>query len=235
MGIDHPVDVAVGKQLRTLRKKLNLSQANLAEMLGISHQQIQKYELGVNRISASTLYELAQLLRVPVSYFFEEIDGVQGSAMKTLTVKRENPLTILLVEDDGTDELLMREALDLCDIDSSVFVVRDGAEAMSFLRRPERFDAKMPDIVVLDLNIPRKDGLSVLREIKGDAQLAHLPVIVLTNSIFPDDMREAYAACASGYLVKSFDVKEFNRSVSEVVRYWSRMVLPSMQGQRKTA
>lgn len=230
----HEIDLYVGERLRQRRKVMNMSQSDLGEMVGVSLQQIQKYELGVNRIAASKLYELAQALRVPVTYFYEGMDvdneNSEGDDSNKINFKRSRPISIMLVEDSAADEVLTRKALETCKIKNEIRAVHDGIEALHMLRsRGKSTYSHRPDIILLDLNIPKIDGISLLKEIKKDRQLKNIPVIVLTNSVSKQDLVNSYSANASGFICKSFDVNEFNKNIYSVVKYWSKaVVLPSM-------
>src|SRR5690349_20340134 len=103
------------------------------------------------------------------------------------------PIEILLVEDNPGDARLTREALTHSKVRNRLHHARDGEEAMAFLRREGKFaDAPAPDLVLLDLNLPRRDGREVLEDIKGDAQLMHIPVVVLTSSQADEDILRSY-------------------------------------------
>ena len=139
------------------------------------------------------------------------------------------PINILLVEDSPGDVLLTREALKDAKIANDLHVARDGEEAMAFLRREgEHAAAERPDLVVLDLNLPRKDGREVLREIKGDDQLRRIPVIALTSSSSERDIFEAYDNHVNCYLTKPIDFEEFIGVVRSMKNFWISVVrLPS--------
>ena len=229
---DYKIDQHIGQRLRHVRKKYQLSQASLADMVGVSHQQIQQYESGATRVSASTLYSFSRILQVPVSYFFE---GYQPEAdaeglSPVIVQQRQRPLTILMVEDSAADEMLAREALRSGNQQVEIYAVRDGQEALDYLRgrHPLHTGAK-PDIILLDLNLPRMDGATLLREIKRDNELKAIPVVVLTNSLDTEQLLSAFRDQACGYCVKSFDLDEFQDKLSKLVLYWSSMPLPSMQ------
>lgn len=231
----HPVDMYVGNKLCLRRKSLQMSLSQLAEKMGISHQQIQKYEKGTTRISASVLYELASILGVSVEYFYEgfnpdandySVPGVED----TISLKRKEKFFVLLIEDSATDEVLTRKAIEACPQNVEVYSVHDGVEALQFLRNKRGINSfPRPDIVLLDLNIPKKDGMTVLKEMKRDAEIIDIPVIVLTNTINAHEMYEVYKAYASGFISKSFDINEFRRHIAIMIDYWSSaVVLPSM-------
>jgi len=238
MGVDtidknHTIDVYVGERLRQRRKALGLSQGDLGEMVDLSLQQIQKYEQGTNRIAASKLYEFSQVLRVPITYFYDGVDNAaisDNTGSNIISFKRKRPLAILLVEDNAADEVLTRMALEECTVASEIFAVHDGAEALQFLRNKKKANTfPRQDVILLDLNIPKVDGMAVLKEIKRDREVDDIPVIVLTNSISRQEMLDAYKKGASGFMTKSFNVEEFNKNISLLVEYWSSvLVLPSM-------
>lgn len=230
--ICHEIDIYVGEKLRQRRKILNLSQSALGEMVALSLQQIQKYEQGTNRIAASKLYEFAQVLRVPITYFYDGIELLDSQQKERedgkIHPQRSKPINIMLVEDNAADEVLTRKAIEASGIRNEIHSAHDGVEALHQLRGKSAYNHK-PDIVLLDINLPKLDGLSVLKEMKRDSQLKEIPVIVITNSINRKDMVDSYKAGASGFLYKSFDVDEFNRNISSTVHYWSEsVVLPSM-------
>jgi len=139
------------------------------------------------------------------------------------------PVEILLVEDSPSDQLLAREALAEAGIASRVHVVSDGIEAMDFLRRQGRHQrAPRPDLILLDLNLPRKDGREVLSEIKSSEDLKRIPVVVLTTSESEQDVKRAYALHANCYISKPVDFEAFKRVIRSIEEFWFRTVrLPS--------
>jgi len=126
------------------------------------------------------------------------------------------PIEVLLVEDDPGDVLMTREALAHYKVTNRLHVVSDGEEAIAFLRREGRFgDAVRPDLVLLDLNLPRRDGREVLAEIKNDEDLHQIPVVVLTTSAAEEDILRSYQLHANAYVTKPVD---FDRFISIVRR-----------------
>jgi CheY-like chemotaxis protein len=131
------------------------------------------------------------------------------------TLEPTQPIDVLLVEDDDGDVLLIREAFGHNKVYNKLTVVSDGVEALEFLRgEGEHAGAERPDLILLDLNLPRKDGREVLAEIKGDDDLRMIPVVVLTTSQAEEDVLRSYKLHANAYVTKPVD---FNRFV-EVVR-----------------
>lgn len=135
---------------------------------------------------------------------------------------------ILLVEDNPACVDLTREAFAECGQSDCLNVVGDGLEAMDFLRRQGRYaDAPRPDLILLDLNLPRKDGREVLAEIKADEHLRHIPVVVFTTSDAKRDIATSYDLHANCYIVKPFSLDEFFATVSLIERFWlSAVKLP---------
>ena len=132
---------------------------------------------------------------------------------------------ILLVEDNAADVRLTQEALRDAKVVNDLHVVRDGVEALEFLHRQHRFeDAPRPDLVILDLNLPRKDGKEVLAEMKSDPSLRSIPVAVLTTSAAEIDILESYDLGAKCDLTKPVDLDQFLTVVRSVEEFWLGMV-----------
>jgi two-component system, chemotaxis family, response regulator Rcp1 len=141
------------------------------------------------------------------------------------------PIEILLVEDSPGDVELTKEALSDAKVRNRLHVADDGAKAIDFLhRRGEYGDAPRPDLILLDLNLPRKDGRQVLAEIKADAALADIPVVVLTTSEADDDILHAYQLHANCYITKPVDFQQFLKVVKAIEDFWLTVVkLPDNQ------
>ena len=132
---------------------------------------------------------------------------------------------ILLVEDNPGDVALTREALEAAGTPHRLHVVEDGTDAVDFLFRRGRFlDAPQPDIVLLDLNLPNKDGRAVLSEIKADANLAQIPIVVLTTSGADEDVLCAYQLHANCYITKPIDFHQFLHIVTCIEKFWLGVV-----------
>lgn len=135
------------------------------------------------------------------------------------------PIDVLLVEDDAGDTLMIREAFEDNKVRNTLSCVTDGVEAMRFLRREGEFaDAPRPDLVLLDLNLPRKDGREVLGEIKGDEALATIPVVVLTTSQAEEDVLRSYKLHANAYVTKPVDFDRFIEVVRQIDEFFVTVV-----------
>ncbi|MFJ4964657.1 Response regulator rcp1 [Streptomyces sp. ADI96-02] len=135
------------------------------------------------------------------------------------------PIEVLLVEDDPGDELMTREAFEDNKIRNTLHVVRDGQEALDFLyRRGEHTGAPRPDLVLLDLNLPKYDGRQVLEQIKGDPELSLIPVVVLTTSSAEEDILRSYKLHANAYVTKPVDLDQFIAAVRQIDEFFVTVV-----------
>lgn len=141
------------------------------------------------------------------------------------------PIEILLVEDNPGDARLTREALKDSKMRNNLSIVEDGVEAMLFLRNANGYgEAPRPDIILLDLNLPRKSGREVLQEIKGDPELRRIPVVVLTTSDDERDIVATYNLHANCYITKPVDMARFMQIVRNIENFWFTIVeLPPSQ------
>ncbi|MET8762987.1 response regulator [Lentzea sp. NPDC004782] len=140
----------------------------------------------------------------------------------------ETPLTVidvLLVEDDPGDALMTQEAFEHHKIRNTLHVVKDGVEALAFLRREGEYaDAPRPGLILLDLNLPRKDGREVLAEVKADAELRSIPVVVLTTSDAEEDILRSYSLHANAYVTKPVDFERFIEVVRQIDDFFVTVV-----------
>ena len=142
------------------------------------------------------------------------------------------PAEVLLVEDNDNDVELTRMAFESSRLLVHLHHVKDGEECMDFLRKQGKFvDAPTPDIILLDLNMPRMDGREVLTEISEDASLCHLPVVILTTSAEESEILKMYKLRCSSYIVKPVDFDQFMRVIQSLADYWlTVVVLPPSRG-----
>ncbi|MEW2448475.1 response regulator [Streptomyces parvulus] len=135
------------------------------------------------------------------------------------------PIDVLLVEDDPGDELMTREAFEDNKIGNTLHVVRDGEEALDFLyRRGDHEGAPRPDLILLDLNLPKYDGRQVLEQIKSDAELSDIPVVVLTTSAAEEDILRSYKLHANAYVTKPVDLDQFIAAVRQIDDFFVQVV-----------
>ena len=143
------------------------------------------------------------------------------------------PIEVLLVEDDPGDELMTREAFEDNKIKNTLHVVHDGLEALDFLyRRGPYADAPVPDLILLDLNLPKYDGRQVLEQIKSDPDLTHIPVVVLTTSAAEEDILRSYKLHANAFVSKPVDLEQFVDAIRQIDDFFLTVVrLPRNPGR----
>ncbi|MEU2615438.1 response regulator [Micromonospora sp. NPDC007271] len=138
----------------------------------------------------------------------------------------QSPVRILVVDDDPGDVLMIEEALADSDVEKVIDVVNDGQEAMEFLRREGRHrEARRPDVILLDLNMPRMDGRQVLGTVKQDEDLRTIPIVVLTTSNADTDILGSYTLQANAYVTKPMDLDAFNDVVHRIDEFFGRVVV----------
>lgn len=218
-------DEILGKKVAFFRNRMNWPLKTLASRLGVSIQQLQRYEKGINKISASTIYEMSKIFKVDISSFYEDLQHIDSFE------ENNDVYTILLIEDNDNDEFLLRKALSDFPKKLDIFTINDGQKALNFLHdlghdsvepRPK------PDLILLDLHLPNLRGLDILKDIKRRPYLQDIPVIVLSSSLNAEDRSAAYALQASGFIRKSFSYEEFKSQLQSAMNYWTTVVdLPS--------
>lgn len=133
----------------------------------------------------------------------------------------DRPIEILLAEDSPGDARLTQEALRQARVANNLSIMRNGEEALAFLRREAAHaDAPRPDLILLDLNMPKLDGRELLAILKADAELCHIPVIILTTSNAPQDTMQAYKLHANSFVTKPVDVEEFFSIMRTIEAFW---------------
>ena len=152
--------------------------------------------------------------------------------MQAATLLR--PIEILLVEDNRGDAVLASETLEMSKLRNALHVVKDGVEALAFLRREGAY-AKVPrpDLILLDLNLPRKDGREVLADIKADPDLKRIPVVVLTCSQDEEDIRKVYSLHANCFITKPLDIGQFLKVVRSIEEFWLTIVQLPENGKKE--
>ncbi|MBI5359604.1 MAG: response regulator [Planctomycetes bacterium] len=135
------------------------------------------------------------------------------------------PIDILLVEDDPGDARLTKEAMKDTKLRNNIFHVTDGEEAMAFLRKEGRYaDVPCPDLILMDLNLPKRNGIEVLAEIKNNKNLKRIPVVILTVSSAEEDILKSYNLHANCYITKPIDLNQFMNVVKSIEDFWLTIV-----------
>jgi CheY-like chemotaxis protein len=204
----------LGAAIKTERSMLGISQEELAERAGLHRTYVSDVERGARNPSIASIEKLAQALKLSVSRLFARASD--GTPIELIE--------ILLVEDDPRDVQLTRRAFEKARITNPLHVVSDGVEALHFLFATgpyqHRYHAALPEIVLLDLNLPKKSGLEVLRRMKADQLTKHISVIVLTVSNRDRDINECRRLGAETYIVKPVDFLSFSKVTTRLSLAW---------------
>lgn len=228
------VYIYVGQRIKERRRLLKMNQTQLAQLMGFSYQQMQKYENGMSEISVSKLLRFAQIFNVPPSYFYEgaPTDDLIGSSIHSPIIQkqRSTPLNILLIEDNPSEVILFNNAVQESHDKVNLHILHDAGLMHDYLQNHDsKYGKAMPDVIVLDISLPKISGLQLLKSIKRNTQIQEIPVLMLTNSINRDEMIEAYKCGAAGFIQKSVDLHEYGDAISTAIKYWSKVVsLPRM-------
>ena len=142
-----------------------------------------------------------------------------------IVVPESKKVEILLIEDEAGDIEIIKESFETGPVPTHVSVVRDGEEALNYLRKKDNFvDAKRPDLILLDLNLPKKDGRELLDTIKQDPIFKIIPVIVITGSLEDRDIIMSYLLHANAYIVKPVEFEKFTAALKDIQNFWLKTV-----------
>jgi len=210
-----------GIAVQNWRNRLHISQEELAARTGLRRSYISDIERGTRNASLKNVEKLINALGLSVWTFFSELNDRPGAEPLTT----DQLVDILLVEDDVRDEELTLEALKQGNISNRIYVARDGAAALNFLfcsgnfahRRPN----DLPRIILLDLHLPRIDGLEVLRRVKADPRTRAIPVVVLTSSKLDKHIQTSKSLGAETYIVKPVDFANFSAVSLQLSLQWA--------------
>ncbi len=204
---------ALSKIIRQRREELGLSQTSLAEKSGLHRTYINNIERGSKNISIESLKKIADSLSTTVSDLMSQAEESSAGS--------ENPIKILLVEDNPADVFMFKRCVKKSSLDTTVNVIDSGTRAEEYIKTlPESTSEDHPDIVFLDLNLPGRTGHELLRDIKSNEFLRHIPVIILTTSANPKDVRKSFGEFSNSFLTKPVDPVEYEKAIHNVLLYW---------------
>ena len=214
--IEADLKVRLGIAIKTERSVLGISQEELAERAGLHRTYVSHIEHGLRNLSIESIEKLAQALKVSVSALFERMSNGRKSSTS---------VEILLVEDNPRDVELTMRAFEKARLTNPIHVAEDGIEALDFLfaagRHAGRKHAPLPEVILLDLNLPKKNGLEVLRQIKADQRTQNILVVILTVSKRGRDINECRRLGAETYIVKPVDFQSFSEVTTQLNLAWA--------------
>ncbi|MEO1026998.1 MAG: helix-turn-helix domain-containing protein [Pseudomonadota bacterium] len=226
-------DDRLGSRLRERRRQLGLSQAELAKRLDVSPQLIQKQEVGESRISAFQIFKLAEVLGVPVDYFFEVLETSEHAPVRVpnnediISPRRHRRLNVMLIEDNANDQLLFVKAVEASRREVDVTCHSSAIEAETHFRKIGQPGSKTvpPDLIFLDVRLPQLSGIDFLRELSRNPNYWNQPIIMLSNSVNAVEMHECYKRNASAFVCKPQDYDQFVKAIDVIFQYWSEIAV----------
>ena len=204
---------ALSRIIRKRREEVGMSQTVLAEKSGLHRTYINNIERGSKNISIESLKRIADSLSTTVSDLLTQAEEVSSES--------ESPIKILLVEDNPADVFMFKRCIKKSSLDTAVTVIDSGSRAEEYLKSLTTESSEShPDIVFLDLNLPGRTGHELLKDIKSNEMLRHIPVIILTTSANPKDVRKSFGEFSNSFLTKPVDPVEYEKAIHDVLLYW---------------
>jgi two-component system response regulator len=217
-----------GTSVRTWRSRLGISQEELAGRAGLHRTYICDVERGARNVTLQSIEKLARALEISVSTLLAYTRGSPPEGTRAEAFAAEDLVDILYVEDDPRDVGLAIEGLK--NVTNRIHVVRDGVEAINFLfgagDYTRRKTLSRPQLILLDLGLPKMNGLEVLRRVKSDARTSSIPVIVLTASVRDRDLQASKRLGAEAYIVKPVDLKNLSEVTPQLNLHWALLKSP---------
>jgi len=214
-----------GAAVRLRRDHLGISQEELAGRAGLHRTYISDVERGARNVSLESIHRLATALEVPLSFLFSRMEETASDRTSPPSLSPDELVDFLIVEDSAEDAELTIKALKDVRITNRLYVVRDGAAALDFLfcrgEYAHRRRSDRPQIILLDLGLPKVDGIEVLRQIKGDPRTRTIPVIVLTVSNRDRDIAASQRLGAEAYIVKPVDFQNLSGVTPQLSLQWA--------------
>lgn len=223
-------DKNIGARIRMRRKEQNINLMKLANLLGLSYQQVQKYESGNSKITVDKLLFISHLLNTPIEYFIQDVDVNQLSfgipiSSDIVPPYRMEPMEVMLVEDNPLDISTFQEIALSSNIIKKVRVMHHADDALPFLQNTHHNpNHRLPDMVFLNIAIASVDGLALLKRIKENQELRHIPIIALTESVHKEDLERAYKLGIASYILKRGSVLEQAERLKKIFDYWGNIV-----------
>jgi CheY-like chemotaxis protein len=215
------IEKLLGNSVKNWRTRLEIPQNDLARRAGFHRSYISDIERGARNVSLKSIEKLADALGISVLTLFSGLNSRSGST----PLRTDEMVDILLVEDNDNDMLLVIQALKKANLTNRIFVVRDGAAALDFLFCTGEFAYRRtndhPQVILLDLNLPKIDGLEVLRRVKADTRTRGIPVVVLTASKYDDAIAICKRLGTESFIAKPVDFQNFSAMTLQLSLQWA--------------
>jgi len=224
------IKVPFGKTVKLWRDKLGVSQEKLAERAGLHRTYISDIERGARNVSLESIQKLAEALGVSMATLFANSGEEPAVSVPVKHLASNELVDILLVEDNKDDTTMALEALHHANITNRIQVVTDGQDALDFLfcegKYSRRHPGDQPQMILLDLNLPKISGMEVLRRIKADPRTQGISVVVLTASSRDKDIQACMRLGANTYIVKPVDFQNLSQVTPQLSLRWALLKAP---------
>ncbi len=224
------IEKRLGNSIRNWRNRLAMLQEDLARRAGFHRSYISDVERGSRNVSLKSIEKFADAFGISIATLFADLDSKSAST----SLRSDEMLDILLVEDNDNDTLLVVQALKNAGLTNRIFAVRDGAAALDFLFCTGEFAYRRandhPQVILLDLNLPKIDGLEVLRRVKADPRTRHIPVVVLTASKYDDAIAICKRLGAETFIPKPVNFQNFSAMTLQLSLQWALLKPSSLVG-----
>jgi CheY-like chemotaxis protein/DNA-binding XRE family transcriptional regulator len=221
----HDVRKVFGAELRKRRKELGLSQEEFGERANLHRTYVSDVEAGKRNPSLQSMQRLASAVGASIGSVFNSVEGIVASASRGRSEECEKVVDILLVEEDESDIELALTAFKKAGLKNQIEVLRDGAEALDFLfckgNYARRRAGNRPQLVLLDLQLPKVNGLDVLRQMKADERTHSIPVVIVASSRKSDHVEQALKLGAEAYILKPIDFQNFSQLTPKMSFSWA--------------
>lgn len=221
------VDISkiIGKEIYKNRKARSITREELAKSINVSQSLIQQFENGSTKISLPILYQIYHILKFSIDDLFDRIKKEEQEARnkdnKYVCANKLDSLRILMIEDNIVDQMVFSETLKEINIKTEFTGIQNGDEALNLINE-DNFDY---DIIFLDINLPKRDGIDILRSIKGSDSVKNIPVIIYTSSILGEDMKKCYKMGCNGYLIKTLNNETLKNNLLTTMNYWIHNII----------
>lgn len=225
------IEKRLGMSVKNWRTRLHIPQDELAKRAGFHRSYISDVERGSRNVSLKSIEKLSEALGISVPTLFADVD----SRSSTTPLRTDEMVDILLVEDNESDMLLAMQALKKANLTNRIFVVRDGAEALDFLFCTGQYAYRrindQPQVILLDLNLPKIDGLEVLRRVKADSRTRAIPVVVLTATKHDEALALCKRLGAETFIAKPVDFQNFSAMALQLSLQWALLKPSNVTGK----
>lgn len=221
----------IGHRLRESRKRAHLTLEQLSRALGVTYQQVQKYETGQSKIPTEKLYECSKIMNIPIQDFFNSYNTNQNTVETSESEPRiitpsSRPPNLLLAECNPVDEFITRTLLEELNPEMQIICIHSHQQFINMIKNYSLDTLFVkPDLIFVELAIAKAENYAVLMDLKHSKFFQSLPIIVFSPSIYAEDLLKIYHHGASSFIYKSFNSEEAKKVLASCLQYWGKVAL----------